>query len=367
MTGYILICTIGPSDIYEGNIKLILGLIWSLISHYQVFGPDPFLMKKYDTSDQDSKLEKKQRRVTVKKLLLNWVNAILPNAVSQNFTTDWNDGLRLSALVDYCRPGLIPDHTSLDPNDGLSNITTAMELAEKELGVPLVLHPDDLAVEKPDELSVITYLSGFYRPALQSLMNWVNSQIPNQPVSNFTTDWADGRALAALVDSVSEGEFSECELMDAEDGVINLSQTIEAAKTLLGITNSVTPETFTENHDIITSSTYISQFSSAKKVYSLSLASRMKASGPGITGDLAKQETVFTVYSRRIPQWAIIDVTVKSADGTEFPVKHQKISNRAQRFHYTPETPGHYTVEVMFNGLSVPGSIFSVTHLPSSM
>lgn len=36
-----------------------------------------------------------------------------------------------------------------------------MNLAEENFGVPQVMHPNDLAVEKPDERSVMTYISYF--------------------------------------------------------------------------------------------------------------------------------------------------------------------------------------------------------------
>lgn len=45
------------------------------------------------------------------------IQAVLPETGVNNFTTDWNSGVRLAALLDYCRPGLFPDWRELDPND----------------------------------------------------------------------------------------------------------------------------------------------------------------------------------------------------------------------------------------------------------
>lgn len=72
---------LGAEDILEGNLKLILGLVWHLILRYQIA----------------------RGRAPPKKLMLAWVNAVLAqrsqppllgNYVT-NFTTDWNDGTAL--------------------------------------------------------------------------------------------------------------------------------------------------------------------------------------------------------------------------------------------------------------------------------
>ena len=337
-----------------------MGLIWALILRYQIAGPAP---TDSDSPKKDSEAQKK--KASAKKLLLNWVNSTFTDGKASNFTTDWNDGLRLSALVDYCKPGLIPDHASLDPNNRLENVTRAMDLAKEELGVPQVMHPEDLAVDKPDELSVMTYVSGFCRPGQQSLLDWVNSKIPNQPVSNFTTDWADGRALGALTDSVSEGGFPDCEQMKADDGTKNCQDAMEAAENLLAVEKIVSPEEFAETDmDHLTRSAYVGQFRNAKPVDKEPLVSTLKAVGPGVSGDSVEKETNFVVRGPRIPQWADVGAVVKSADGTELPVREQKTSPRSQQFFYKPEEPGDYTVAVTFNDTPIPGSVFNVTHIP---
>ena len=64
--------------------------------------------------------------------------AFLTKSNATNISTDWNNGIVLSALVDKLHPGLIPDHASLDPNNGLENTRYAMSIAEKKLDVPQV-------------------------------------------------------------------------------------------------------------------------------------------------------------------------------------------------------------------------------------
>lgn len=76
---------------------------------------------------------------TPKQKLMNWINSKLPSDTQiTNFTTDWNDGRVIGALVDSCAPGIYPDWTQNDPNNSLENAKDAMDLAEQWLGVPQV-------------------------------------------------------------------------------------------------------------------------------------------------------------------------------------------------------------------------------------
>ena len=81
---HIKLVNIGNVDIINGNLKLILGLIWSLIVRYQI-GRSKF---------------------PPRKLMLAWLQAALPECRVSNLTTDWNSGVLLSALLDYCEPGM---------------------------------------------------------------------------------------------------------------------------------------------------------------------------------------------------------------------------------------------------------------------
>jgi filamin len=49
--------------------------------------------------------------------IVDFSQAVLPECRVSNFTTDWNSGVYLSALLDYCRPGLFPHWRNLNPKD----------------------------------------------------------------------------------------------------------------------------------------------------------------------------------------------------------------------------------------------------------
>lgn len=90
-------CPLRSADskaIVDGNLKLILGLIWTLILHYSISMP-----MWEDEDDEDA------RKQTPKQRLLGWIQNKVPQLPITNFNRDWQDGKALGALVDNCAPG----------------------------------------------------------------------------------------------------------------------------------------------------------------------------------------------------------------------------------------------------------------------
>lgn len=76
----------------------------------------------------------------------------------------------------------------LDKGNGIENCRCAMDIAQKDLGIPAVLEPEYLASPWLDELSGMTYLSYFMKPGspgFHATLRWVNSRM-ERPVQNFT-------------------------------------------------------------------------------------------------------------------------------------------------------------------------------------
>uniref|UniRef100_A0A183U7D4 Calponin-homology (CH) domain-containing protein n=1 Tax=Toxocara canis TaxID=6265 RepID=A0A183U7D4_TOXCA len=80
-----------------------------------------------------------------------------------NFHSNWNDGRALSALIEYCQPGLCPNWQQLGSENALKNCERAIGLAERYLNVPAIISPGDMSSAELDELSCITYLSYFMK------------------------------------------------------------------------------------------------------------------------------------------------------------------------------------------------------------
>ncbi|XP_021258299.1 spectrin beta chain, erythrocytic isoform X2 [Numida meleagris] len=141
----------GSHDIVDGNHRLILGLIWTIILRFQV---------------QDVIKEMKEGPATrsPRDALLLWCQmktAGYPHVNVTNFTSSWKDGLAFNALIHKHRPELF-DFKTLTKSNARHNLEHAFSMAERHLGITPLLDPEDVFTENPDEKSIITYVVAFY-------------------------------------------------------------------------------------------------------------------------------------------------------------------------------------------------------------
>ena len=203
----------------------------------------------------------------------------------KNLTSDWNDGQRLSALVDAMKPGTILDFRSFHPEDALTNTERAMDVAKFKFDIPKLIEPKHVCAETPDEQSMMTYLSYFCSgrdsPGYVSLLTWVRSKIPEYNIVDFTGDWRDGRALSALVNAVAEGALPNHASLDHTKGVENVRAAMKTATDELDeITNNITPEEFADkNTGALAMMGYIEWYRKATRKDTL----RISVVGPGKT------------------------------------------------------------------------------------
>ncbi|XP_071405486.1 utrophin isoform X5 [Pithys albifrons albifrons] len=142
---------IGGTDIVDGNHKLTLGLLWSIILHWQVKD----VMKNIMSDLQQTNSEK---------ILLSWVRQST-RPYSQvnvlNFTTSWADGLAFNAVIHRHKPELFSwdKVLKMSPVERLEN---AFNIAKNHLGIEKLLDPEDVAVQLPDKKSIIMYLTSLF-------------------------------------------------------------------------------------------------------------------------------------------------------------------------------------------------------------
>uniref|UniRef100_A0A673HZA8 Spectrin beta chain n=1 Tax=Sinocyclocheilus rhinocerous TaxID=307959 RepID=A0A673HZA8_9TELE len=146
----------GSHDIVDGNHRLILGLIWTIILRFQI----------QDIIVETGQADKTGRQETrsAKDALLLWCQmktAGYPSVNITNFTTSWKDGMAFNALIHKHRPDLV-DYGNLQRSNPTHNLQQAFNVAEKKLGVTKLLDPEDVFTENPDEKSIITYVVAFY-------------------------------------------------------------------------------------------------------------------------------------------------------------------------------------------------------------
>uniref|UniRef100_A0A671MD44 Spectrin beta chain n=1 Tax=Sinocyclocheilus anshuiensis TaxID=1608454 RepID=A0A671MD44_9TELE len=146
----------GSHDIVDGNHRLILGLIWTIILRFQIQD----IIVETGQADQTGRQETR----SAKDALLLWCQmktAGYPNVNITNFTTSWKDGMAFNALIHKHRPDLV-DYGNLRRSNPTHNLQQAFNVAEKKLGVTKLLDPEDVFTENPDEKSIITYVVAFY-------------------------------------------------------------------------------------------------------------------------------------------------------------------------------------------------------------
>ncbi|RMX82653.1 hypothetical protein D0867_16167, partial [Hortaea werneckii] len=142
----IQLTNIGAEDIVDGNRKIVLGLIWTLILRFTIS----------DINDQG---------LSAREGLLLWCQrktACYDEVEVRDFSGSWNDGLAFCALLDIHRPDLI-DFDALDKSDHRGNMQLAFDIASKEIGIPDLLDVEDVCdVAKPDERSLMTYIAYWF-------------------------------------------------------------------------------------------------------------------------------------------------------------------------------------------------------------
>ncbi|KAM9015366.1 spectrin beta chain, erythrocytic isoform 2-T2 [Ara ararauna] len=141
----------GSHDIVDGNHRLVLGLIWTIILRFQI---------------QDIIVETQEGRETrsARDALLLWCQMKTvgyPHVNITNFTSSWKDGLAFNALIHRHRPELV-DFQNLTKSNARHNLEHAFSVAERHLGITPLLDPEDVFTENPDEKSIITYVVAFY-------------------------------------------------------------------------------------------------------------------------------------------------------------------------------------------------------------
>jgi len=142
---------VGGTDIVDGNLKLILGLIWTIILRYQI-----------QVAEGNS----------ARAELLEWVRQRIPEYNINNFAGDWASGRAICSLAEAVQPGqmnLPSDFTA----DAIHNAQMGMEKSEQNMNIPMILDAEDMC-NAPDELANMTYISYFrdYWNSMMEKMAW---------------------------------------------------------------------------------------------------------------------------------------------------------------------------------------------------
>ncbi|BFZ54058.1 alpha-actinin [Savitreella phatthalungensis] len=137
---------IGAEDFIDGNLKIMCGLLWTLILRFTI---------------ADIQVD----GLSAKEGLLLWCQRKTQGYTGvdvTNFSTSWSDGLAFCALLHKYRPDLI-QFDRLDVHDARSNTAKAFSIAAECVDIPPLLSVQDVCdVSRPDERSVMTYIAQYF-------------------------------------------------------------------------------------------------------------------------------------------------------------------------------------------------------------
>uniref|UniRef100_A0A4W5R1J8 Filamin C n=1 Tax=Hucho hucho TaxID=62062 RepID=A0A4W5R1J8_9TELE len=323
---HIKLVSIDSKAIVDGNLKLILGLIWTLILHYSISMP----MWEDEDDEEAKKLTPKQR-------LLGWIQNKVPELPINNFHRDWRDGKALGALVDNC-----------------------------------VIAPEEIVDPDVDEHSVMTYLSQFPKAKLK----------PGAPLKPKGVQLYPNKAKAYGPGIEPHGN------MVLKPAVFTV-ETLQAgqAEVLVYVTD---PEGHTEEATVVFNNdknrtytvTYVPKVEGVHKVkvlfagqdidkspYTVNVAKAMgdpnkvQARGPGLepTGNVANKPTYFDIYTAGAGN-GDVSVVIVDPEGKKDTVELilENKGDSVFRCTYRPMLEGPHTIHILFAGQEIPKSPFKV-------
>uniref|UniRef100_A0A3B4ZYR4 Filamin-C-like n=1 Tax=Stegastes partitus TaxID=144197 RepID=A0A3B4ZYR4_9TELE len=356
---HIKLVSIDSKAIVDGNLKLILGLIWTLILHYSISMP------MWDDEDDEE-----TKKLTPKQRLLGWIQNKVPQLPINNFNRDWRDGKALGALVDNCAPGLCPDWAEWDPNQPVQNAREAMQQADDWLGVPQVIAPEEIVDPDVDEHSVMTYLSQFPKAKLKP-------GAPLKPKQLFPDKAkAYGPGIEPHGNKVLQPAVFTVDTLEAGSGeVLVYVEDPEGHKEEA----KVKPNREKNNTYTVT---YVPKVEGVHKVkvlfagqdidkspYTVNVTkamgdpSKVQARGPGLeaTGNVANKPTYFDIYTAGAGNGDVSVVIVDpqgKKDTVELILENK--GDSVFRCTYRPVLEGPHTIHVLFAGQEIPKSPFTV-------
>lgn len=178
----IKLVNINSTDIVDGRPAIVLGLVWTIILYFQIEELTSSLPALQAQSSSTSSLDSSTSSTETtsppvkkkplpppqggaRKALLKWVQQTATKRLGidvRDFGPSWRTGLAFFAVIHFLRPSLI-DIERVWGRPNRENLQEAFSLAEKELGIPQLLDPEDVDVDKPDEKSIMTYVAQFLK------------------------------------------------------------------------------------------------------------------------------------------------------------------------------------------------------------
>ncbi len=264
------------------------------------------------------------------------------------------------------KPGVASNVTTLDPTKRRGNCLLGLKVAHDHLKIPKLISADDLADSSMDELSMMTYLSYFVEPFKARLLKWVKKQIPHIGVSNFTSDWSDGRALAALTEALYPYLLPEDFGGDikSEDRVENIQKIFDACERKLGIQPNLKADQLAKAQvEELQLMTYILRLKTGQL---RALPDEIRVTGEGISKAAILKQTRFQIDTTQAgPGKLSIDAYYN--DGEKVKFSFSEVSPAVALISYTPPSSGTIHIDILWSDTPIPNSPFTIKVTDSTL
>lgn len=301
---------------------------------------------------------------SAKQLMLGWIQALLPSWNITNFTSDWTNGRALLALIHEIKPDKAPGISTLDPRKSRSNCIIAIRTAKMYLRVPPIISPEAIVQGEVDEMSMMTYLSYFLKPAFRNLLKWVKEALPQRKITNLTTDWLDGISYAALINTLHPSLFVDWKTLSKDTPTENVTQVIETAKKHLDIKPVVNVSSLAAKEvEELHVATYILQIRNARLQ---ALPDEIVFSGPGLSHASVGKQTHFLIDTTKAgPGKLLVNAIYEEGGLVNFSLQGKKTGEI--KLTYTPPKAGTVSFDIFWSDHPVPNSPFHVTVSDSNL
>uniref|UniRef100_A0A8C2US11 Calponin-homology (CH) domain-containing protein n=1 Tax=Chinchilla lanigera TaxID=34839 RepID=A0A8C2US11_CHILA len=177
----IKLVNINSTDIADGRPSIVLGLMWTIILYFQIEELTSNLPQLQSLSSSASSLDSvvssettsppSKRKVATKiqgnakKALLKWAQCVAGKQTGievKDFGRSWRSGVAFHSVIHAIQPSLV-DLERVKGRSNRENLEDAFAIAETQLGIPRLLDPEDVDVDKPDEKSIMTYVAQFLK------------------------------------------------------------------------------------------------------------------------------------------------------------------------------------------------------------
>ncbi|XP_078486580.1 microtubule-actin cross-linking factor 1 isoform X3 [Ciona intestinalis] len=287
-------------DITDGNPKLTLGLVWNIILHFQI---------------EDITVEGTED-LSAKQALLIWAQRNMEGYDGikvTNFSSSWRDGKAFNAILHRNNPELI-DMNKVMANDNRTNLDQAFAKAENKFGVTRLLDTEDVDVDRPDERSVITYVSSLYDKF---------PQVPPLPTSVTKEEWQYAwEEYRLLTTSLFEWIQTQTCILCRRDDIQSAESPAQVKALIVELKRFETEDVPLKEADL---RSLVSMYVDVQELSSKSRGKYMPVSGfepkkvvnawEGMVDEMSERDNHLTVTFNRLN--ALHEVTLKIAKGAD--------------------------------------------------